>query len=96
MDSEGNLNTASDPSKIIQTPKTGAKGLEETLAILHGANNRVINMVQADMKKGLLDADYLATLEAIGEAVLDGIAYLEHVQASIETFTKNFGKELEE
>jgi hypothetical protein len=41
-----------------------------------------------------LDATDAATLEAIGDALQDGINYCNHVENAIDIFTENFGKEL--
>ena len=86
--------TTGDPNKIISIPDGGAKPLEEVKVTLLQAQNRIVNWVKADEKKGLLDAEALANLEIIAKALLDGVAYCEHVDNAIKVFVKDFGNAL--
>jgi len=92
MDTDGNCNTGS-PDKLISVG-SDAKTLKEVTSGLYGAQNRIVNWVKADVRKGLLGAEEHATLEAICKSLLDGIAYLEHVDRTITTFHKEFWNEL--
>ena len=92
-DQEGFMNTGSDPDKIISIPDGGGKPLTEVRMSLQGALNRIHNWVTS-AKGQDLDATDAATLEAIGDALQDGINYCDHVDKAITVFAENFGKEL--
>lgn len=90
----GSINTASDPSKIISIPDGGSKPLEEVRLTLLAAQNRIVDLVKADEAKGLFDAETMQALEMIANALLDGVAYCEHVDKAINLFVENFAKEI--
>ena len=71
-----NMNSG-DPAKIV-SPLTY---LKKTILDMHGAQNRLTNMVNADLKgPGHFNFEELATLAEINKSIESGLGYLDALQ----------------
>jgi len=74
---KGMSGNTGDPAKVV-SPLTY---LKKTVLDMHGAKNRLTNMVNADLKgSGRLNATDLATLEESIKSIDSGISYLDTLQ----------------
>jgi len=83
---KSSLNTG-DPAKLVDFGERGTgPNLHESKMELINAQNSIIRMISDDINgAGVLNHEYLETLSTINTALMHGVNYLEHLDATLKS-----------